>query len=114
MLRVCLVIAAAGALCACTQVGPSREGTLYFGLVRVSASNTDKNVASSGEILATDTSGVGLKFGDGFGAGYFHDQRYVASPDCRVLFLVRTQEQLNEITKRLANFKEGICAAVKS
>ena len=114
MLRVCLAFAAAGALCACTQVGASREGTLYFGLVRVAASSVDKNASSSGEILATDTSGIGLKFGDGFGAGYFHDQRYAAPPDCRILFLVRTEEQLREITSTLANFKEGICAAVKS
>ena len=116
MVRVSLALAAAGALCACTNIGDpaSRDSTVYLGFVRVARPPVAKNDSAGSQIVASDTRGIGLKVGPGLGVGYFHDEQYQAPTDCRIVFLVRTEEQLHEIIDRFAGLKEGVCAAVKS
>jgi hypothetical protein len=114
MFRAFAVLAICGAVCACTTVDAGKGGATatYFGIVRI---ETPASTGGGGQpVIATDARGFGLRLHDGIGAGYFHDQDYQVPPDCRVVIFVQTQEQLDQLSNKLADFKEGICGTVKS
>lgn len=57
---------------------------------------------------------IGLRVESGLGIGYFRDKQVVTPLDCRTVFLVKSQEQLNRTMALLQNSLEekDICAAV--
>ena len=110
-------IALCGMLTACTTIDPGKDriDATYVGIVHVVVPPSARNAASGSDpVVAFDSRGIGLRVQDGVGAGWFHDQSYRMPPDCRVVIFVQDASQLEAISKQLKEFKEGICATVKS
>jgi hypothetical protein len=114
MFRAGLVLGVAGALCACTTVdaGKGPVSATYFGVVRVVSAPAQSNAALP--VTALDSHVVGLRFQNGVGVGYFHDQRYEVPADCRIVVFVQNQQQLDQLSHQFADFKEGICGTIKA
>ena len=117
MLRASLAIGLCGALSACTTIDASKDhvSATYFGIVRVVTPPVAANAAAgtAAPVTAVDTQAFGFRVTDGLGLGYFHDQQYEIPPDCRVVVFVQNQQQLEQIAREFADFKEGICSTVK-
>jgi hypothetical protein len=116
MLRIPMAVMLCGALGACTTIDASsdRGSATYFGIVHVLAPATETNApAGSAPVSVSDASAFGLRIRNGIGVGYFHDQDYRIPPDCRVAIFVQNQQQLEQLARQLADFKEGICSAIK-
>lgn len=89
------------------------DGTIsqhYFGYVKVTVPPT---YAERGTVHAVEVSALGLQVRNGVGLGYFHDKRVAVPLDCRLVVLVRTQEQLDHAVFILNRMQKGeFCAAV--
>ena len=64
----------------------------HFGWVRVL-----KPATSSDTINATSLRTIGMRIGRSMGVGYFDESLLVVPNDCRLVILVRTQAQLNQV-----------------
>ncbi|MEI9885545.1 MAG: hypothetical protein WDN08_03445 [Rhizomicrobium sp.] len=109
-----VVLIACGVASACTTVDTAKGpvNATYFGIVRVATQPAQSNAAAP--VTALDTRALGLRFQDGLGIGYFHDQRYQVPADCRLVIFVQNQEQLDQLSRQFAGFKEGICGTIKA
>ena len=117
MLRTSLAIALCAALCACTTIdaGKDHVSATYFGIVRIVTPAATANAAGGASPMsATDSRVFGFRLQGGVSAGYFHDQNYDVPTDCRVVIFVQNQEQLDQLSRQFADFKEGVCSTVKS
>jgi hypothetical protein len=74
---------------------PMREH--YFGYVKVIRQATTPR-----DVSATDVSVIGLRVHGGLGVGYVRDRQLVVPLDCRVVFIVETQQQIDHAL-RLTN-----------
>lgn len=114
--RLLLVLFAMSSLLACspiTTVAP--DGTIsyhHFGYVKVIVPNTYSSTEKT--VSATDVSTFGIQLRNGIGVGYFRDKQVVVPLDCRTVFLVSNQEQLDNAVRTLndVNKTEGVCAAI--
>lgn len=84
-------------LTACTPLATvNPDGTTshhYFGYVKVVV---PQGYSSEGQIHSVDVTSIGLQVRDGVGVGYFRDNRITVPLDCRLVVLVRNQEQLDK------------------
>ncbi len=109
-----LASAALVAVAGCAPIATvNADGTIahhYIGYVKVIV---PPSVASSESVHALDVSSIGLQVRDGVGVGYFRDSRVAVPLDCRLVVLVRTQEQLERAIEILKPMKgDGLCATV--
>lgn len=83
----------------------------YIGYIKVAVS--DSSSSSSG-VSASDVTAIGLRIENGFGFGYFRDRKIVTPLDCRLVFLVQDQAQLEKTTQFFEKTMKGenICAAI--
>ncbi|GJM30601.1 MAG: hypothetical protein DHS20C17_32360 [Cyclobacteriaceae bacterium] len=92
----------------CSTVNP--DGTIsrhYFGYVKVIIPGT------KGDVSAVDITTVGLRIGKGIGLGYLHDYRLAAPLDCRIVVIVKNQNQLDHAVNMLSKMEENLCVAVQ-
>jgi hypothetical protein len=80
--------------------------TTYVGVVTVDVQTPN---AQSGVVSVGGTA-LGLRIRNGFSAGLVRDHLLYVPEDCRVVFLVKTQEQLNSALNRLKVMPESVCA----
>lgn len=115
-IKILITLLTINLLSACsplTTVAP--DGTIsyhHFGYVKVIVPNTYNS--SEKTVSATDVSTLGIQLRNGIGVGYFRDKQVVVPLDCRTVFLVSNQEQLDKAisTFNATNKMEGVCAAI--
>ncbi len=104
------LMAAALAGCGPTSTTTNADGTQvrhYFGYVRIEGRAPSAEVTIQRVSLTT----VGMRVRDGLGLGYFDEDRVYAAPSCRIVVLVRTDEQLREAFNQVARLERGdVCA----
>ena len=81
----------------------------YLGYIKVIVPDS-----SSSRVSASDVTAIGLRIENGLGFGYFRDREIVTPLDCRLVFLVQDQAQLEKTTQFLETTMKGenICAAI--
>lgn len=116
--RVALRLAACATLFTCTGCGPITtvrpDGFVerhYVGYVKVLVPDSHSR---GSRVSASDVSAVGLRIQDGVGVGYFRDREVTTPLDCRVVFLVKDNKQLEETVNLLHNKlgENNLCAAI--
>ena len=75
--------------------------TRYFGYLKVIGTGTPRENKVSGY----ETKVFGVRVGNGFGIGYFHDKQFSTPLDCRVVLILGTEDQLQ---RALDLFKTAI------
>lgn len=86
----------------------SRSSTTYVGIVTIDI----RRSAADAPVLALGATTVGLRIRDGISAGFLRDHALYIPVDCRVVFLVRTNEQLNTALVRLKELQEkDVCVS---
>ncbi len=82
----------------------------YFGYVRVIIPPSHP----AEEVQASDVATIGLRIANGIGVGYMHDYRLAVPLDCRLVVLVRNQQQLDHTLKILSKtMKEDLCVSIR-
>ena len=92
----------------CTTV--NHDGTIshhYFGYVKVIIPD------EKGDVRAADITTVGLRIDKGIGLGYLHDYRLAVPLDCRIVVIVKNQNQLDHAVKMLSKMEDNLCVAVQ-
>ena len=95
-----------------TTVGPGTGtvGGTYFGIVHLRLDKTASGRDTP--ILTASTTTLGIRIGNGVTVGLLQGRELRLPMDCRVVFLVRTDEQLKEAVSRLASISENPCISV--
>ena len=58
---------------------------------------------------------IGVRVGDGIGIGYFDEKRIAIPLDCRLVIIVQTKTQLDEMLRRLEGLqRRELCVAIES
>ena len=83
----------------------------YFGYTKIVTPNP---VSLAQGVTASDITSIGIRVESGVGFGYFHDREVATPLDCRLVFLVQDQAQLDKTTQFLQTNMKGndICAAI--
>lgn len=106
-----VVQAALSAACATAAVQVPGGGATeqhYFGYVRVV-----RHATSSTPVSVSDVRALGLRVGGGLGVGYLRDRQLVVPLDCRVVFLVEDQPQIDHAARLAAQLPtEGRCVVL--
>lgn len=116
IIKYLVIMLSASVLLACSPITTvATDGTIayhHFGYVKVIVPNTYSSTEKT--VSATDVSTLGIQLRNGIGVGYFRDKQVVVPLDCRTVFLVTNQEQLDKAVKTLndVNKMEGVCAAI--
>jgi hypothetical protein len=100
-------VALASLLTACANTSGNGV-THYFGWVRVEQPQT-----SAREVVADHYTMVGLRVAGGVGLGYMREQRVYVPLDCRLVLLVRNQQELDRAIDQLQSTfgKDGVCVS---
>jgi len=110
LLALTVLLATAGCAPIATVNSDGMIAHHYFGYVKVVI---PPSVASAESVHALDLSSIGLQVRDGVGVGYYRESRVTVPLDCRLVVLLRTQEQLDRAMEILKPMKgDGICASV--
>jgi hypothetical protein len=80
------------------------EETRYYGFFRTSMPKKD---TGEDRIRLYETSGTGLRIGNGIGLGYFHDKTITVPLDCRLVLLVHNSEQLKLAADLIRGLQES-------
>jgi hypothetical protein len=109
-----LLVAAATFAAGCTPMATvNADGTTthhYVGYVRVVV---PPSYSAGDTVHAFDVESIGIHVRDGMGVGYYRDRRVSVPLDCRLVVLVRTQQQLDHAVETLGRFnKEAACASI--
>ena len=87
------------------QSGDSR--TLYVGIVTVEVRTQNPQ---SGTLAVGETT-LGMRIRNGLSAGILRDHMLYMPEDCRIVFLVKTKDQLESALGRLKLLPDNLCAA---
>jgi hypothetical protein len=107
-LPIALAIGLAASSCVGTIDTAKPTTTSYLGLIRVVVPPDETS-----RVIAFDVKAVGLRVGNGFGIGFFDDDRLYVPLDCRTVILVANQSQLDSAIHTVKNMGEDICVALK-
>ena len=83
----------------------------YFGYVQVVV---PRHESSDGRFEVMEISNYGLRFYNGFGAGWAREYREYVPLDSKLVVRVQNEEQMNQVLEVLTPIvKEGLCVTVQ-
>jgi hypothetical protein len=109
-----LLLSSSVGLAACVTTITAPPGGIaatYLGVVRIETT-TDPIKSAAAPVVSIDTTAVGARIQRGLGFGFFNAREIYVPMDCRVVFLVRTTDQLYDALRRLGSVKESVCVSV--